>query len=72
MVYTSMQTGSIALGIAAGNGHTETVQRLLKEPININHQNKVSVSIACAFSRHNNTLYSLVRLHSMLPPSVVM
>ena len=35
------QYGSVPLGIAAQNRHTETVQRLLEAGANVNHQNKV-------------------------------
>ena len=36
-----MQYGSVPLGIAADNGHTETVQRLLELGANVNCQEKV-------------------------------
>ena len=39
--HSLLQYGNVPLGIAAGEGHTETVQRLLEAGANVNHQNKV-------------------------------
>ena len=41
LLYKFMKYGSVPLGIAAQNGHTETVQRLLEAGANPNQQNKV-------------------------------
>ena len=40
-LYIFTKYGSVPLGIAAQNGHTETVQRLLELGANPNQQNKV-------------------------------
>ena len=39
--HSLLQYGAVPLGVAAENGHTETVHRLLEAGANVNHQNKV-------------------------------
>ena len=36
-----MQSGGVALGIAAANGHIKTVEKLLEAGATVKHQNKV-------------------------------
>ena len=43
----SHQFGSVPLGVAAQEGHTETVQRLLEAGANINNKDKACVLVVC-------------------------
>lgn len=46
---TLIQNYDVPVGVAAANGHLETVWRLLEAGANINHHNKVMIiSILCA------------------------
>ena len=65
----SHQFGSVPLGIAAQEGHTETVQRLLWAGANINHQNKVCV-FGCLHLQYTNTHQSFFSLLRVFPLSL--
>ena len=65
------QCGCVPLEIAAHNGHTETVQRLLELGANIDQQDKVIMNSLCyllIFTTHCR----MVTLHSTVPHSEVM
>ena len=67
------QYGSVPLGIAAENGHTETVQRLLELGANIDQQNKVKFLIKEGWLlKLFAAQYRMVQLHSTVPHSMVM
>ena len=57
-----LQYGAVPLEVAAQNGHTETVQRLLEAGANVNHQNKVMTTVA---DRCHRSFFQFVLLISV-------
>ena len=63
--HTLIQYGAVPLEIAAQEGHTKTVQRLLEAGANVNHQNKVmtvNVKLPCKIPFRNPVHPSVYKL----------
>ena len=57
LLFPPIQEGDVPLGVAAENGHSQTVQRLMEAGAIINHQNKVMVTWCCM--AHVHTLWNV-------------
>ena len=58
-LYIFIKYGSVPLEIAAEEGHTETVQRLLELGANPNHQTKVITDCHVIIVDYTHTIYTI-------------